>query len=181
VNEAFAMRAPFGSPLLLVRLMLAAALPVAIAACAPAPLYKAGPEIVDATPDQIAGSPNNFPQAQVIWGGEVIGVQNLADHTRIEVLAYPLDSSQRPRLKEPATGRFMAEVPGFLEPMNFPKGSLITVRGQFTGTQAEPVGQARYVYPMVFVRNGDFHRWTPEEMRQGHPNISFGVGVGVIR
>lgn len=165
----------------LVRLLPAVALAVVIAACAPAPIYKTGPEIVNATPDQIAGSPNNFPQAQVIWGGEVIGVQNLADQTRIEVLAYPLDSSQRPRLKEPATGRFLAEVPGFLEPMNFPRGSLITVRGQFTGTQAEPVGQARYTYPVVAVRNGDFHRWTPEEMRQGHPNISFGVGVGVIR
>jgi outer membrane lipoprotein len=32
---------------------------------------------------------------------------------------------------------------------------------------------------MVFVRNNELHRWTPEEMRQGHPNISFGVGVGV--
>ena len=177
------MRAPFRSPLQImhVRLMLVALLPVAIAACAPAPLYKSGPEIVNATHDQIAGSQNIFPQAQVIWGGEVIGVQNLADHTRIEVLAYPLDSSQRPRLKEPATGRFMAEMPGFLEPMNFPRSSLITVRGQFTGTQAASVGQAQYIYPMVFVRHGDFHRWTPEEMRQGHPNISFGVGVGVIR
>ena len=71
----------------LARLLAAVALPVAIAACAPAPLYKTGPEIVNATPDQVAGSPNNFPQAQLIWGGEVIGVQNLADHTRIEVLA----------------------------------------------------------------------------------------------
>ena len=35
--------------------------------------------------------------------------------------------------------------------------------------------------PFYVVRNGDFHRWTPEEMRQGHPNISFGDGVGVIR
>lgn len=165
----------------LVRLLPGLVLPVVIAACAPAPIYKTGPEMVNATPDQIAGSPNNFPQAQVIWGGEVIGVQNLADQTRIEVLAYPLDASQRPRLKEPATGRFLAEVPGFLEPMNFPRGALITVRGQFTGTQAEPVGHARYTYPVVAVRNGDFHRWTPEEMRQGHPNISFGVGVGVIR
>lgn len=161
------------------RLLLSLALPVAIAACAPAPIYKTGPTIVHATPEQIAGSPSNFTEAQVIWGGEVINVQNLPNRTRIEVLAYPLDASQRPRLKQPATGRFIAELPGFLEPINYPKGSLVTVRGQFTGTQAERVGDAAYIYPMVFVRTGDLHRWTPAEMRQGHPNIRFGVGVGI--
>lgn len=170
------MRAPFRSAL---QLLPAMALPVALAACAPAPIYKTGPAIVNATPQQVAASPQNFSQAQVIWGGEVIHVQNLADSTRIEVLAYPLDPSQRPRLRQPATGRFLAEVPGFLEPLNFPKGSPITVRGRFTGTQSQPLGQSTYIYPMVVVQPGDLHRWTPEEMRQGHPNISFGVGVGV--
>ena len=162
-----------------IRLLFVLAPSVAIAACAPAPLYKTGVSIVNATPEKRAGSPGNFNEAQIIWGGEVIQVENLASRTRIEVLAYPLDSSQRPRLKEPATGRFIAEYPGFLDPLNFPKGSLVTVRGQFTGTQAEPLGQSTYIYPMVFLRNNELHRWTPEEMRQGHPNISFGVGVGV--
>jgi len=151
---------------------------IALAACAPAPLYKAGPALVHATPGQVATSPDNFSEVQVVWGGEVIAVNNLANHTRIEVLAYPLDSSQRPRLKEPATGRFIAEVSGFLEPMDYPKGSLVTLRGQVTGSQVEPVGEARYVYPTVSVQDGDLHRWTAEEMRKGHPNISIGVGVG---
>lgn len=161
------------------RFLLAMALSIATVACTPPPIYRTGPSIVHATPEQMAESPNKFPEARVIWGGEVIGVKNLPNRTRIEILSYPLDSSQRPRFKEPATGRFIAELPGFLDPMNYPKGSPVTVRGQFTGTQAELVGDARYIYPMVFVRNGDLHRWTPEEMRKGHPNISFGVGVGV--
>ena len=92
-----------------IRLLFVLAPSVAIAACAPAPLYKTGVSIVNATPEQMAGSPGNFNEAQIIWGGEVIQVENLASRTRIEVLAYPLDSSQRPRLKEPATGRFIAE------------------------------------------------------------------------
>lgn len=161
------------------RLMLVFAQPVVIAACAPAPLYKTGPSIVHATPGQISSSPGNFTGAEVIWGGEVIGVQNLPNQTRIEILAYPLDASQRPRMKQSATGRFMAELPGFVEPMNFPRGALVTLRGQFTGTQAEHVGDARYLYPTVLVRDGDLHRWTPAELRQGHPNIRFGVGVGI--
>lgn len=159
------------------RILLALGVPVAIAACAPAPIYKTGSSSVNATPQQVATSPANFQNLQVVWGGSVISVHNLADHSEIEVLAYPLDSSQRPRLKEPATGRFIAIVPGFVEPMNYPPGSLITLHGTLDGARSGEVGRAGYTYALV---NSDaMHRWTPEEMRQGHPNVSFGVGVGV--
>ncbi|HXE65877.1 MAG TPA: Slp family lipoprotein [Rhodanobacteraceae bacterium] len=159
------------------RILLALGVPMAIAACAPAPIYKTSPSSVNATPQQVATSPANFQSLQVVWGGSVISVHNLADHSEIEVLAYPLDSSQRPRLKEPATGRFIAIVPGFVEPMNYPPGSLVTLHGTLDGARSGEVGNAGYTYALV---NSDaMHRWTPEEMRQGHPNVSFGVGVGV--
>jgi outer membrane lipoprotein len=159
-----------------VRILLALALPAAIAACAPAPIYKTGPSSVNATPQQVATSPANFRNLQVVWGGSVISVHNLADHSEIEILAYPLDSSQRPRLKEPATGRFIAVMPGFVEPMNYPPGALVTVSGTLDGARNGEVGQAGYTFALV---NGEaMHRWTPEEMRQGHPNVSIGVGVG---
>ena len=158
------------------RLLLVLALPVAIAACAPAPIYKPVPSSVNATPQQVATSPANFRNLQVVWGGSVISVRNLADHSEVEILAYPLDSSQRPRLKEPATGRFIAIVPGFVEPMDYPPGSLVTLRGTLNGARSGEVGQAGYTYALV--HSEAMHRWTPEEMRQGHPNISIGVGVG---
>lgn len=163
----------------LVRLLAALALPVAIVACAPAPIYKTTAAFVTAMPEQVATSPHNFSGMQTVWGGQVIGVDNFADHTEIRMLGYPLDASQRPRLKEPATGRFIAVVAGFLDPMNYPDGSLVTMSGQIQGAKAYPVGSATYVYPMLAVRANELHRWTPDEMRQGHPNISFGVGVGV--
>lgn len=159
-------------------LLLAAALPLAIAACAPAPIYKTGTTLVQATPEQVAASPNNFAQAQVVWGGSVIGVDNLKDRTEIRVLAHPLDSSQRPRLQQHATGRFIAVVPGFLDPMDFPPGVPFTVVGNIVGTETAPVGQAAYLYPTVSVQRNDLHRWTRDEMSQGHPNVSFGIGVG---
>lgn len=166
--------------IVLLRATLIAAL-AALAACAPPPIYKADASVATVTPAQVAAAPNTYPQAQVIWGGKIIGVKNLADQTDIEILAYPLDSSQRPRLKSEATGRFIAELPGFVEPMNYPDGAPVTVRGQVTGTQPGLVDRATYTYPMVSVRNGDLHLWTPQEMDQGHPHFSFGVGVGVIR
>jgi outer membrane lipoprotein len=160
------------------RFLPAAVLAATLAACAPAPIYKAGPSSVDATPQQVATSPGNFRNLQVVWGGSVIAVHNLADHSEIEVLAYPLDSSQRPRPKQPAIGRFIAIVPGFVEPMNYPPGSLVTLRGTLDGARSGEVGEAGYTFALV---HGEaMHRWTPEEMRRGHPNISFGVGVGWI-
>jgi starvation-inducible outer membrane lipoprotein len=57
----------------------------------------------------------------------------------------------------------------------------VTVRGRIAGTQPGLVDRATYTYPMVSVRSGDLHLWTPQEMDQGHPHFSFGVGVGVIR
>lgn len=159
-----------------VRLILPALL-LALAACAPAPIYKVAPGMLDATPMQVAQTPERFARGQVIWGGRVVNVSNLPDHSEIEVLAYPLDSSQRPKLGAAANGRFIAIVPGYVEPMNYPAGTPITVNGQLGGSRAGKVGEADYVFPLVNVTQS--HAWTAEEMRSGHPNIGFGLGVGV--
>lgn len=157
------------------RLMLSTAL-LGLAACAPAPIYKVAPGTLAATPMQVAQAPERYAQAQVIWGGRVVGVRNLPDHSEIEILAYPLDASQRPSFGAGATGRFLAVVPGYVEAMNYPAGAPITVDGRLAGSRAGKVGEADYVFPLVQVAQS--HVWTIEEMRGGHPNISFGVGVG---
>ena len=160
----------------LVRIILPALL-LGLAACAPAPIYKAAPGTLIATPMQVAQTPERYAHSQVIWGGRVVGVRNLPDHSEIEILAYPLDSSQRPRLNAGATGRFIATVPGYVEAMNYPPGTPITIDGQLAGTRVGKVGQASYAFPLV--KTAQSHPWTPDEMRSGHPNISFGLGVGV--
>jgi outer membrane lipoprotein len=126
---------------------------------------------------QVAQAPERYARGNVIWGGTVVSVKNLAGDTEIEVLAYPLDASQRPRLKGAAAGRFIAVLSGYVEPLNYPPGSPITVSGTLNGSRAGKVGQAGYVFPLVQVTQS--HRWTADEMQRGHPNIHFGVGVGV--
>jgi len=148
-----------------------------LTACAPAPIYKTAPDAVTALPAQVAHAPEQFGNGAVIWGGSVVGVHNFPDHTEMEVLAYPLDGSQRPRTNVQGAGRFIAIFPGYVEGFNFPNGSLVTLSGQLSGTRAGNVDQASYVYPLMTVAQS--HRWTAAEMRAGHPNISFGVGVGV--
>lgn len=148
-----------------------------LAACAPAPIYKVAPGTIAATPMQAAQAPEQYAHGQVIWGGRVVDVRNLPDHSEIEILAYPLDSSQRPKFGAGGSGRFIAILPGYAEPMNYPAGAPITVDGQLDGSRGGKVGEADYVFPLVRVAQS--HVWTPDEMRSGHPNIGFGLGVGV--
>ncbi len=158
------------------RLLGVAMLCAAVAACAPAPLYRTGPTSVTATPEQVASSPANFHDLHVVWGGRVVWVHNFADHSELEVLAYPLDGSQRPRTSKSALGRFIVVMPGFVEPLNYPEGSLLTVQGTLDGARQGHVGAADYTFALV--RGAAMHRWTAEEMRAGHPNVNIGVGVG---
>ncbi|MFK2929221.1 Slp family lipoprotein [Dyella agri] len=157
--------------------ILLPALLLGLAACAPAPIYKVAPGTIAAMPMQVAQSPEQYARGQVIWGGRVVGVSNLPDHSEIEILAYPLDASQRPKFGTDGSGRFIAILPGYAEPMNYPNGAPITVDGQLAGSRAGKVGEADYVFPLVKVAQS--HVWTADEMRSGHPNVSFGVGVGV--
>ncbi|HET9835958.1 MAG TPA: Slp family lipoprotein [Rhodanobacteraceae bacterium] len=154
------------------------ALAALLAACAPPPIYKPDPSVIAANPAQVAAAPERYGNAQVIWGGRVVTVRNFPDHSEVEMLDYPLDSSQRPRVNETAAGRFIALMPGYVESMDYPEGTLMTLRGTLAGTRAGKVGNADYVFPLVQVAQS--HRWTPREMEQGKSHFSFGVGVGVV-
>jgi outer membrane lipoprotein len=150
---------------------------LALAACAPAPIYKPAADAVTAAPFQVAQSPEQFAHRQVIWGGRIVAVNNLADHSEVEMLAYPLDSSQRPKANDSGNGRFIAVMPGYVEPLDYPAGALMTISGSLSGSRAGQVGQANYTFPLVQVNQS--HVWTADEMQKGKNNVHFGVGVGV--
>lgn len=161
---------------ILTRLALPAAL-LTLAACAPAPIYKTTGTTAMATPAEVAQTPERFSNNEVVWGGRIVKVDVFSDHSEIELLAYPLDSSQRPKANDSGNGRFIAVVHGYLEPLSYPAGSLMTIDGKLNGARAGKVGQADYVFPLVDVSQS--HVWTPAEMSQGRSNIRFGLGVGV--
>ncbi|MBU6249210.1 MAG: Slp family lipoprotein [Xanthomonadaceae bacterium] len=148
-----------------------------LAACAPAPIYKSTGTVAAATPAQVAQAPERYRNDEVIWGGRIVKVDVFSDHSEIELLAYPLDSSQRPRANDSGNGRFIAVARGYLEPLSYPAGALMTIDGKLDGTRAGKVGEADYVFPLVEVSQS--HVWTPAEMSQGRSNIQFGLGVGV--
>lgn len=152
---------------------------MSLAACAPAPIYKPSSNTIAVPPNAVAQSPDRFANADVIWGGRIVQVNNFHDHSEIEILGYPLDSSQRPKVDNGGGwGRFVAVVPGYVESFDYPSGSLITLTGRITGSRNGNVGEAGYVFPTVSVAQS--HVWTAAEMESGKSNVSFGIGVGVV-
>lgn len=158
------------------RLILLLAATTALVSCAPAPIYKADASMIAAAPAQVAAAPDRYRGSEVIWGGRVVGVHNFSDHSEIEMLDFTLDSSQRPQVDQTAGGRFIALMPGYVESMDYPPDTLLTLRGHVEGSRAGKVGEADYTFPVVRVDQS--HRWTPEEMRKSR--VHFGIGVGVI-
>jgi outer membrane lipoprotein len=131
------------------------------------------------TPGQAVGDMAQVRGKTVAWGGVIVGTMNLADKTRLEVLAYPLDGRNRPEVEAKPTGRFIAFHPGFLEPVNFAAGRLLTVIGTVTGTLPGTVGEARYVYPVIEASR--VFLWPTPEQEAAQPQFHFGVGVGISR
>ena len=150
---------------------------LALAGCSSQPIYTAPADLAQVPPETVAQTPERFGDRSVIWGGRVVSVDNLPDHTEIEILGYPLDHGQRPQISQAAGGRFIAMLSGYVERLDYPAGALVTLRGRIAGTRAGKVGEATYVFPLIKVEA--IHLWTAEELRSNRPNISIGLGVGI--
>lgn len=150
---------------------------VVLAACATTPpldpagtLAILGPHQVDATEP---------PTGEVVlWGGMIVEVDNRADRTHIEVLAYPLDARQRPRLEQPSLGRFIAVLPGFVDPLAWPQGRFLSLRGRLADADdgdaaSDPRGAPK---PRVLVEAT--HLW-PRGFRNDGPRIGIGIGIAL--
>jgi outer membrane lipoprotein len=145
-----------------------------IAGCA-APVFKdAAPTAT--TPADIADAPERYHDAQVIWGGKILDVRNLADSTEVDVVAYPMDSAQRPDQNAPTQGRFVVALRGYVEPLDFPPGRFVTLRGRIEGTRVRSIEEHDLVLPLVV--DTTVHLW-PVNFPYDQPHVSFGLGVGV--
>ena len=146
-----------------------------LTACTTPPIQSEIPARVDLTPYQVAED-KAFPAEDVLWGGMVVDVRNSADFSEMEVLAYPLDRSQRPRLQAPTQGRFIARMPGYVERYDYPQGRFVTLRGKVVARREGMIDERLYVYPIV--EAGQVHLW-PLGFQDAGPHFSIGVGVGV--
>ena len=148
---------------------------LALSACAAPPVFKdAAPTTT--SPAEVALAPDRHQGTDVVWGGKILDVRNLAEETEVQVVAYPLDRSQRPDQAAPTQGRFIVVLPGFAEPLDFPPGRFVTVQGRIDGTRERRIGDADRAYPAL--RREALHLW-PVNFPRERSRVNFGVGVGV--
>src|ERR671926_144044 len=114
--------------------LISAAAALTLAACASGPGISTEGVNETVTPRQAVVEIEHLRGEEVLWGGMIVSSTNLENSTRLEVLAYPLDSSQRPDTSANPTGRFLALKQGYLETVDYSPGKRVTVKGTLTKT-----------------------------------------------
>jgi len=157
--------------LLHIALLLAGTL--LLAACASTPGFVTEGVDTTLTPQQALSEESLLQGKRVLWGGMIINSTNLKQQTRLEVLAYPLDSDHYPQTDKPPYGRFLLLREGYLETVDYAPGRLVSVVGRFTGSRRGRIDQSDYTYPLVTAEQ--LHLW-PSGGRS-EPRFHFGIGV----
>jgi len=129
---------------------------------------------VSPAPAELVARADAGAGTSVVWGGTLLAVRNLADATELHVQAYPLDRDQRPRATAAPTGRFIVRMPGFVEPLEYPPGISVTVRGTVHGVRRVPIDGRAFAYALV--DDATVHRWRANASGGG---MRIGIGIGV--
>ncbi len=144
-----------------------------VAACVKGPDFDKDRYQNQTTPQQVVKDIDSYRDSNVLWGGMLISSTNLKDGTQLEVLAYPLHSSQKPDSGSSPLGRFLVIDNRFLEPVDYAGGRLITVTGKLADTKRGQVGSAQYTYPVI---NAEQIFLWPKNRGQFEPGVHFGFG-----
>lgn len=97
----------------------------------------------------IRDAPDEYQGQTVRWGGTIVGVENLAESTRLIVVSRPLYDNGSPTCEDRSNGRFIVEFDRFLDPAIFATGYLVTITGAVVGQETLPIGQFPYRLPVV--------------------------------
>lgn len=117
--------------------------------------------------------------SRVRWGGSIASVENKNEETWLEIVASPLDGQGRPRYDDRSMGRFIARVPGFLDPQVYAGGRSVTVYGEVESRIVRPIGEYPYTYPLV--RSLNYQFWQErDDYRYARPRtgVHFGFHHG---
>ena len=159
------------------RLLLLSIVMLLLGACASGPGYDERQVNLAVTPRSAVAELEMVRDQTVLWGGVILNTINTESMTRVEVLAYPLDSSQMPERNRDPLGRFLLEKQGFLEPATYAEGRLITTMGTVVGKDRGQVGGIEYIYPVI--KAGDIYLWPRDREETNRGRVHFGIGVGI--
>jgi outer membrane lipoprotein len=161
----------------MVRLCLSSIVLFLISACASGPGYDEREVNLGVSPRSAVAELDMIRGQTVLWGGVILNTINMKSMTRLEVLAYPLNSDQMPQRDRDPLGRFILEQRGFLEPATYAEGRLLTTTATVVGTDRGAVGGVEYVYPVIDA--GEIHLWPRGSEDSNRGRVHFGIGVGI--
>jgi len=145
-----------------------------LTACATGPKFDAKTYHHEPAPNAVSNNIQAMQGIKVLWGGVIINQHQGAERAQLEILAYPLDSRQRPDVSKAPLGRYLAIKDSYLESADFSQGRLITTIGTIDDVQPGLVGQATLVYPIIEINQT--HLW-PVQSQSSEPKFHIGVGV----
>ena len=76
---------------------------------------------------------------EVFWGGSIIETKNSGANTTVKVLAKPLHRDGSPRTGDATLGRFLISFEGFLDPVVYAPGRMLTVTGSVVDRRVEMI------------------------------------------
>jgi outer membrane lipoprotein len=144
----------------------------ALQACSSQPVIPAADRTI--TPQQAAATQTSPSDTLLQWGGVIMETRNLRETTEIQILAYPLDEAGHPDIETNSIGRFIAQLPGYLEPVEYAAGRQVTATGKFSGVRQGKVAASDYPFPLL--RCDELALW-PEHKPKSKPLIHFGFGA----
>lgn len=113
---------------------------------------RTGEAVVADPPQAVTANPRQYLGRKALWGGRVVAVRVAKDYSELEVLQVPLDDTDRPlptfRTNQTG-GRFLAKVPGLLDPQLYASGREVTVLGSIETLETRPLGEQSYTYPVL--------------------------------
>ncbi len=124
------------------------------------------PETLKSDNPQLVSDFNQWQAApvqnqQVRLGGVIASITNLSDKTRLEIVNLPINSVGKPDIGNEPKGRFVAYINGFIDPVAFSVGRLVTVLGTSAGSEQGKVDQYDYQFPVLNAQG--YHLWRVEE------------------
>ncbi len=145
-----------------------------MAACATTAKFDTSGIDLSISPQRAALEAMTLQGTPLLWGGVIIAANNLEDATQFEILAYPLDSKQKPDTRKTPLGRFLAIQTGYLEISDYAQGRLISVSGILQQNRSGRIGEIDYTYPVL--RIIELQLW-PKPGESSETQIHFGIGV----
>lgn len=142
--------------------------------CASVPVFDATLVDKTLTPENVHSRDGAAEGETVLWGGMILDFENLAASSQMEILAYPLNRSQRPLQDKQPLGRFILLHDGFLEPTVYMQGRLLSAIGKLGPSRKGAVGESEYVYPVLNAEK--IKLWSP---RNDPVRSSFHIGIGI--